>query len=99
MKHPPDWPFHRAKLSTDRWFYKGGKCGCFELTNKIFFEVNPPNGQSNFTVRLGPTNRNTFQNGALSYIFGVTQKHYPHVFLKRMGHPRPLFDNFSICSS
>ena len=32
------------------WFYKGGKCGCFVLRNKWFFEVNPPYGESDFTV-------------------------------------------------
>ena len=30
----------------DAWFYKGDKCGCFVLTNKWFFEVNLPYGQS-----------------------------------------------------
>ena len=27
--------FHIANLSTDGWFYKGGKCGCFVLINKL----------------------------------------------------------------
>ena len=37
------------------WFCKGGKCGCFVLINKWFFEVNPPYGQSNFTVNPDPS--------------------------------------------
>ena len=40
-----------------RGFTKGvGKCGCYVLKNKWFFEVNLPYGQSYFTVNPGPTN-------------------------------------------
>ena len=27
--------FHISKLNVDIWFYKGGKCGCFVLINKL----------------------------------------------------------------
>ena len=30
-----------------------GKCGCLVLIKKLFFEVNPPYGQSDFTVNPG----------------------------------------------
>ena len=35
-------------------FTKGGKCGCFVLIKNDFFDVNPPYGQSDYTINLGP---------------------------------------------
>ena len=50
------------------WFYKGGKCACFVLINKYFFEANQPYGQS--TVNLGPTHK--FSDHTLeSYLIGT----------------------------
>ena len=51
------WSFFGRCVLVIKWWMvlQRGTCGCFVLINKLFFEVNPPYGQSDFRVNLGPT--------------------------------------------